>query len=361
MEVWVLAFAGFVLWFVVTGRVGMQRNRSISSAPTNKEIDHENDLTTGAPVQVKSERPDHTELDDPGQQSASENGMFTVSWWDGAVVNGTYLRGFRSEGRGRLILKAAGNVAWQSTLERPKNGTVANNGYVAVEDSLFGSGLKGVFYVFSPQGEIIIRHQVASMLRRSGIFPDGHFAWCTTAASRVARDSRKFYLFSIFPPRLALKCDELVGFPVALERRDDAFELTTNTGIFYRISHKGFILNKKEVEESIDQYRIRSGQPWMLLEAVEHRMKDRSSDAPDPERARALLELLDEAAEDSHDDKTLARIERSRGEILLAAGNKPEALQRFLLALAIERNVSVERIVQRLEKELREAGTVRVD
>jgi|GEM_PF-6700265 hypothetical protein len=354
MWIWIFIITAVLFWLFLTARYEAKRARKttdrmgfLSEVP---------ELNPEASTTESVVRTDADELPFEPSRATSQNHEYTVEWIDAGLVDGSWVDGFRSEGYGSVILKQGDEILWEKQVERPANAAVANDGRVSVEDRLFGSGLRSAFYVFDRDGSVAVQQRLAAKGLRSGITPDGSLAWVSTATSTIARDSRKLLLFSVPKRKLLFRRDELWGFPLSITARENELEVVTDRGTTYLLSEDGQILNEPEVEAEIEQREIMSGQPWLLLDVVGRRMAKLGNDICLPEHANELLDLLDQASKDVQDEQTLGRIERRRGEILLATGDKKEALMHFYLADAISREAEVKGIISRLEKELNGPG-----
>lgn len=355
MWIWIFIIAGVALWLILTARYEARRARN--SKDLMGLLPEEPERATEE-LSTRSDEAEGVSSVEPPEASiaTSPNHAYTVSWSDAGLVDGRYVEGFRFEGQGSVFLKHGEDLLWEKQVERPANAAVSNNGRVSVEDRLFGGGLRSAFYVFENDGSVILHQRLAAKGLRSGITPDGALAWCSTATSTIARDSRKLLLFSVSQRRLLFRRDELWGFPLSIASRGNELEVVTDRGTTYILSQEGQILNEREVEAEIEQREILSGQPWLLLDVVGRRMAKMGNNICLPENAGELLDLLDQASREVQDEQTLARIERRRGEILLATGDKKEALMHFYLADSISQEVGVKGIIGRLEKELNQTS-----
>lgn len=280
-----------------------------------------------------------------GQFARSMNGQFVFAWQDSDYVGGQ-IGGHRSRGMGRVILISGGQPMWQRELQRPNDGAVANSGHSAVNDWLFGSGLRGKFYVLSPFGDILIEARLGANLVKCGITEDAKLAWCSTARSHNKRDSEIICVFAIDPPKQIFKTDSLYGGVASLRASPDDIHIVTEHGVTYRFSLLGKLLNAEAVEAAIDSVQM-EGSCWELLGMVESRLKA----MPGKENANEVFKLLKLAAERDPERTLAARIERLSGELNYALGNKETALIHFKKALEIDPKVGVKKIVSRLEKE----------
>jgi hypothetical protein len=248
---------------------------------------------------------------------------------------------------GRVVLIFQGQSMWQRDLQRPNDGDVANSGHCVINDWLFGSGLRGEFYVLSPSGEILIEARLSANLLKCGITEDGKLAWCSTARSDNKQDSEIICVFTTDPPKQMFKTDSLYGDVASLSASPDEIHIVTEHGVTYRFSLLGKLLNADGVEATIDSVQIEKGSCWELLEMVEARLKA----MPLEENANEVVELLKLASERDPERTMAARIERLSGELNYGLGKKETALINFKTALEIDPKIGVKRIVSRLEKE----------
>lgn len=286
-----------------------------------------------------------------GQFTRSTNGQFLFAWQDSDYVGGQ-IGGHRSRGMGRVILVSDGRPQWQRELQRPNDGVVANSGYSAVNDWLFGSGLRGKFYVLSPSGDILVEARLSANLVKCGITEDGKLAWCSTARSENKRDSEIICVFSTDPPKQIFRTDPVYGDVASLSASPDDIHVVTEHGIAYRFSLQGKLLNAETVEAAIDKVQIEKGSCWELLGIVESRLKQLPIITAGKENAIEIFTLLKLASERDHERQLAARIERFSGELHYALDHKETALTHFKNALEIDPKVGVKRIVSKIEKEI---------
>lgn len=288
-----------------------------------------------------------------GQFARSRNGNFMFAWQDFDYLGGR-VGGRRDHGLGRVALINNKRLMWQRDLERPNDGSVANSGHAAVNDWLFGDGLNGTFYVFSPEGDTIIESHFAANLMSCGLTDDGTIAWCSTARANDEEDSRRLSVFTVVPPKRLFKTDVLYGNVSEVTVSDEAIHVVTDQKIPYRFSFDGGILNEETVNAAIDKSQIENGSSWDLLGIVESRWQQRTFDQ-DGKRVDDVFELMDLASERTDDSRMIARIERRKGEFRLELGDKEQALIHFKKALAVDPKIGVKKLAAKIESELGEA------
>ena len=116
-----------------------------------------------------------------------------VAWQDG---DGKGRGGARDSGHGRYWMFLNEVEILKGQLESPNAGVVADDGTFCFEDWLFTHELKSIFYVFAPDGGVVVRKQLAANLSRSALSPSGAYAICHTAASSDSKHSNKLFLFN---------------------------------------------------------------------------------------------------------------------------------------------------------------------
>jgi DNA-directed RNA polymerase subunit RPC12/RpoP/tetratricopeptide (TPR) repeat protein len=94
--------------------------------------------------------------------------------------DGRYLLAWRESGPGAFLLLEERCIICRGKLQRPHDGKVADNGNFVLNDWMLGEGLKGTFYAFDCNGEVLIRKRFQANLSSNGISDDGRFCACQT-------------------------------------------------------------------------------------------------------------------------------------------------------------------------------------
>jgi tetratricopeptide (TPR) repeat protein len=87
-------------------------------------------------------------------------------------------------------------VSAHGKMQRPNNGSVADNGSFSLEDWHFGSTLSGTFSVFDSTGIPIVTKELTANILDSGVSRNGKLAFCATANSKTEH-SYKIFLFDL--------------------------------------------------------------------------------------------------------------------------------------------------------------------
>jgi len=116
-----------------------------------------------------------------GLYGRSPNKEYIVAWEDKDYRGRR--SGHRESGYGRCILVKDNQLLYQIDMERPNNGSVADNGMVAINDWRFGLKLNGIFYILEKDGSKLIEHHTKVNLLDCGISNSGELAWCNSASS----------------------------------------------------------------------------------------------------------------------------------------------------------------------------------
>lgn len=204
--------------------------------------------------------------------------------------------------------------------------------------------------MLSPAGDVLIEARVSANLVKCGITDDGELAWCSTARSDSKRDSQIVGVFAVNPPKQMFKTESLYGEVSHLSLSSGDVHIVTEHGIAYQFSTQGKLLNGDLVETSIDKVQIEKGSSWELLGIVESRLQKLSVMETGEKSRTEVFELLKLASD--RDSDMGARIERLRGELNYALGDKEIALTNFKRALELDPKVGVKRLISKLEKEV---------
>lgn len=120
-----------------------------------------------------------------GLYSLSKSKKWAISWRDSDPAAGR--GGHRESGYGEYVLAdlIGDVVSAQGQIQRPNNGSVADNGSFCLEDWHFGSSLSGTFSVFDRAGNPILKKELTANIFGSGISKNGKLAYCATANSKT--------------------------------------------------------------------------------------------------------------------------------------------------------------------------------
>jgi hypothetical protein len=131
-----------------------------------------------------------------GLYRLSKSKKWAISWRDSDP--GAQRGGHRESGLGEFVLAdLAGDVVFvHGKMQRPNNGSIADNGTFSLEDWHFGNTLSGTFSVFDNTGKPIVIKELTANILGSGISRNGKLAYCTTANSKTEH-SYKIFLFDL--------------------------------------------------------------------------------------------------------------------------------------------------------------------
>jgi hypothetical protein len=135
-------------------------------------------------------------MDYGGLYSLSKSKKWAISWRDSDPAAGR--GGQRESGLGEYVLAdlAGDLVSAHGRMQRPNNGSVADNGSFSLEDWHFGNTLSGTFSVFDNTGTTIVTKELTANILDSGISRNGKLAYCATANSKTEH-SYKIFLFDL--------------------------------------------------------------------------------------------------------------------------------------------------------------------
>lgn len=187
-------------------------------------------------------------------------------------------------------------------------------------------------------------------------------AWCTTLGNPSnEKDSRKAAVFRVDPPAQLFKVDTPYDLLIKDARIvEHTIQLTGNwfgcqdnvTCIF---SLDGQLLNEESIVAAKQERALASGSGYELYHIAIARLKAMPfEDMPQEERCNTL-QFLNTAITRDASDYVHANIRRRLGELMLFLGDKQEALALFTQAVDLNPKVGVKRLVDQLEKELRDS------
>lgn len=279
------------------------------------------------------------ELEFYGISSLSENNQFLVACQD------------RNSTSGRAILFDQGKLVWDKEFERPKDAVVSNEGYVLLNDWLFGEGLKGDFYLINPSGRILVKESFRANLDKPYFSDDYKIAWLTTKPSE-AYDSSQLIVYNSISGEKLFQRNCLFGFINKGVVNTDNIEFNTEQNINYRLSLSGDILNEAEVDEAIERNKLNSNNHWDVLSVVENKISQLDEKNIEEALILNIINTLENLDSKKIDRYSLAKIQRYLGELKLKIERKKEALSHFENALEHNEKIGVKKIIASLKKEL---------
>jgi len=285
-----------------------------------------------------------------GPFAKSPNEKYVIAWQDWDYKGGSG-GGHRESGFGRVILVSANQILYQFDMERPKDGSVANNGRVAINDWRFGLKLNGIFYVLEKNGSKLIEHHTRANLYKCGISEDSQLAWCNSASSEDENDSDKLFIFSTSPQKLLFKVDAR-DIPEKIQRAETEI-LITLRGFERRYSFDGKLINAQEVRKAEKDYIIEHGTGYQLYNMVEGILKEKDPASLVGEELEEVYRLFTKALSRKISDWYKARVYRHLGELIESKGDLVEALKQYKMAIKYDPKVGCKRAIIRLEKALK--------
>lgn len=286
-----------------------------------------------------------------GLFNKSKSGEWVIGWRDSVEQNRW---GNRERVHGCYVLYNAiqNRIILQGKIERPNSGRVANNGCFSIEDSHFGGGLSGTFYVFSPAGKELIKKRLNAIIFNSGISDEGRFAICQTACNPKSVDGNLLIAFSIE------QGNELFSLHPTTEWAN-SYKFIENTAHFvviiknigkFRYDSQGNFIDA----EKYDAARLNCNEFVAVLLAAEQILKEPT---PNHEHAQAALAAARRArslgADNDQGWKAVAL--KIQGMAHESLGNSKEALSAYDDALKINPKIGVKRKADTLRKKLKSA------
>jgi len=205
-----------------------------------------------------------------GEFSRSTDRKYIFAWQDSYYKEhseeGIEIRGgHREEGMGRVALLQNKKILWQVELQRPNDGAVANTGHAVVNDELFGLGLQGEFYLFSPRGVVILKKKFNANLHHCGVTDKGEIAWCSTVSSDDPEASDLLCVFNVSPLRLLLQTSEIIIGLKGVSFSKNKMKITDQDNQSYEFSIGDSIITDEEVRAKKIHAKMESNNPDDLL------------------------------------------------------------------------------------------------
>lgn len=281
-----------------------------------------------------------------GLYSLSKSKNWAISWRDSDPAAGR--GGHREKGVGEYVLAdlAGDVVSVHGKMQRPNNGSVADNGSFSLEDWHFGSSLSGTFSVFDSTGIPIVTKELTANILDSGISRNGKLAYCATANSKTEH-SYKIFLFD-------------------LETGEELFAVTPSTGGIetygFDEDRKLLIADVKGVgkfrydrngnfvdAENLDKANLGSSDYSRIIRAAEKILGE--SDLSE-DRAREALEAVIRARSLGADANLAWRPNALKVQGLAheALGEQRDAIQIYEEAIALNPKIGVKRRLDALKK-----------
>lgn len=282
-----------------------------------------------------------------GVHSKSPSGRWIIACDDSNGTRG----GNRDSGHGTYILydteRNSINVQGKK-LQRPTNGSVSDNGFFALEDWLFGADLSGVFYVFSPAGEIILTRTFTANILNSAISDNGLFAACHTAGGNT-EDSNRLVFFDVASACEIFSLQSSTERPNSYEFDEDKRELIVcfkDLGKF-RYSCSGEFLDAQAYKDA----KLNCTNDFTAIREAEDLLKDPSLSE---EKIREILAIIISAKPrvekiHPHWKATALKVQGLAHEKL---GETKKAIKAYQEAIALNPKVGVKRKMDALKKKI---------
>ncbi len=287
-------------------------------------------------------------LDYFGNYRISTSKEWIVTWIDSDRSRG--VGGYRDKGNGRFTLYNVqrNEICIDLDLERPNNGHVSDNGFCCIEDWLLGEGLKGNFYVFSPNGKIIVNRRFSANIYNNDISCSGTLAVCQTANAKHF-DGNKLTAFDLFSEQELFSVIPASGWATQYEFDEAAKQIiVVHKGIGkYRYSSDGVFLDPKRFEKD----KLSSEDYVAIVLTIEERLKEPDLSIED---LNLLLESILKAKKiipiDSNGWGNNAL--KLEGLILEKLGKYLEACDAYEKVLKLNPKIGVARNLKSLRKKL---------
>lgn len=279
-----------------------------------------------------------------GKNNQSANHQWIIYWSD--YNNEQGIGGYRKEGNGKVVLynNIENKIAFETELQRPNSGNVANNGVVSISDWHFGDGMVGTFYVFSQDGSILLMRKFEANIISSGLSDDGQFAICQTAFSKSI-DSSILTLFDIVNKKIifSVKLEIEFGHKYIFDIQNKNIGIDINEIGIIDCDFDGNIIDIQKYHRKC----LDSNKSQTVINSAEFLLKQNN----DNDTIQKIIDALMRVSSDNYlNDNNKARILKLRAISLELFMNYTEALKLYKEALALNPNIGVKKKITALEK-----------
>lgn len=277
-----------------------------------------------------------------GEQNTSENKQWIISWGDYDSESQVY--GYRNNGKGKVVLfsNTDNKIVSQIDLERPNSCNVANNGNYSVEEWFFGDGLKGTFFVFSHNGEILLEKKFKANIISSGLSIDGQYAICQTGESDNS-DGNLLTLFDILNYNVIFSVNTVTDYANSyiIDSLNKRIIATINqTAITYDFN--GNILDI----HNYYNYKLESDRFTDVLAMSELLLKQNQIEFFE----KVYISLEKFKSNEHINDNNKAKIFKLQGNIFEIQNNNIDALYCYNIALELNSKIGLKKKIEQLKE-----------
>ncbi len=280
----------------------------------------------------------------------------------------------------KLVVLMDGNLSWSKAASAAVDASISNAGTSIVAFSGRGQGLSGTAKCFSQRGEIMINRPFRAIPNTCAISNGGEIACCNTCFSDDDSDSCKLFIFQVDAPRLIFKLDfphsalkyardASVWRVTGIQKTDSGFAVETEWGV-HVIDDTGKQCNPLDVDEANESTLVEQNRMQGLLFIAERRLATSSVRDMPPEELSFVVRLLAKVAEGWQPREQRMKeelqhcraiAERKLGDISFELGDKHAALGHFRTAISLDPKIGVRRVIVRMEKELDQGGSSKIE
>lgn len=272
-----------------------------------------------------------------GRSARSPSKEWIVAW------NGS------KEGRYVLYNVKRKVVTAKGSLERPDQGSVADNGIFSLVDLQLGNELRATFYLFASDGMLIVKREALANIYNSAISPNGKLAVFQTANSPT-KDGFKLIGFDIENSTELFSVNPTTGLAAGYGFDEEAriFRVEAPDIGTFRYDAVGNFLD----EETFRQACLRSTNYSASIMAAQDSLR---GGGVSPEFAREVVGVMQQALrnmEGEYHSNWDAIAFRVQGECYEIIEDFPAALKVYEKALERDPKIGVKRKISQLKKNI---------
>lgn len=241
-------------------------------------------------------------------------------------------------------------ILCKGKLKSPNDCKIWNNGKFIINDYLDRSELKGDFYIFKPDGSLILKKNLNANLHTNGISINGRYACAQTANNPKEDDGGKLFIFDINNKRVISQLVPITGWAIyySFDEEEQLIKLHYHGNKFYRYTFEGKFSDEKKFEEDI--LHLKKGS-FIKEYALKKINKLEQNEEADYNQYLTIINMLNVSLNKNVYSSEKAQIYKELGKIYLKFDKKNEALCNFKKALNLDPKIGVKRIYNKLLKE----------
>ena len=232
------------------------------------------------------------------------------------------------------------------------NSIPSDNGYVELFDSPKNGELYSIYYVISPNGQIIVQQSVNALIQSSCLSQDNTLACFQTANNYEHEDGNKLFIVDVVKNQILYKwfVPTLWANSYEFDTQNKTITLIYKDQSKYTFDLTGQLLDQEKWEN--EKHTKLNG--YQLIEEANKALGaiEISKDADNFHAYESIINLLKSALSKDITSHQKSLAYRRLGEIYLRFNFNNEALDNFVIAVSHNPKVGVKKDINRLKQDL---------